>query len=46
MLCGLRQAEFTFEILKSDGTPIGTIMASGFAGGAAPPGSPLNVTGE
>ena len=35
----------SFEILKSDGTPIGTIIASGLAGGAAPPGSPLSVTG-
>jgi uncharacterized protein (TIGR03437 family) len=33
----------SFEILKSDGTPIGTIMASGFGGGAAPPGAPLEV---
>ena len=30
-------AEVTFEILKTDGTPIGTIMASGLAGGASPP---------
>jgi hypothetical protein len=37
-------AVIRFEILKSDGTPIGTIMASGFAGGAPPPGSPSNVT--
>ena len=36
--------EISFEILKSDGTPIGTIMASGFNGGASPPGSPSNVT--
>jgi uncharacterized protein (TIGR03437 family) len=35
----------TFEILKSDGTQIGTIVASGQAGGTAPPGSPLTVTG-
>jgi hypothetical protein len=34
----------TFEILKSDGTPIGTIMASGFPAGASPPGAPSNVT--
>jgi hypothetical protein len=33
----------SFEILKSDGTPIGTIMANGFGGGAAPPGAPLEV---
>ena len=38
-------AVFTFEILKSDGTPVGTIIATGLAGGAAPPGSPLAVTG-
>ena len=37
-------AAITFEILKSDGTPIGTIMASGFAGGASPPGAPLTST--
>lgn len=38
-------AVFTFEILKSDGTPIGTIVANGLAGGVAPPGSPLTITG-
>ena len=37
-------AVFTFEILKSDGTPIGTIVTNGFAGGSAPPGSPLTAT--
>src|SRR5690349_4898437 len=36
--------EIAFEILKSDGTPVGTIMASGFIGGASPPGSPSKVT--
>ncbi|HTS30183.1 MAG TPA: hypothetical protein VMH81_30135 [Bryobacteraceae bacterium] len=36
--------DLAFEILKSDGTPIGTIMASGFAGGAPPPGSPSQAT--
>ena len=36
--------DIVFEILKSDGTPIGTIMASGFAGGAPPPGSPSQAT--
>jgi len=37
-------ATISFEILKSDGTPIGTIMASGFGSGALPPpGSPSNV---
>ena len=39
-------AVISFEILRSDGTPIGTIMASGFAGGVSPPGSPSNVTGN
>lgn len=37
-------AVFTFEILKSDGTPIGTIVTNGLAGGAAPPGAPLTAT--
>jgi uncharacterized protein (TIGR03437 family) len=31
----------TFEILKSDGTPIGTIIANGLTGGNPPPGSPV-----
>ena len=35
-----------FEILKSDGTPIGTLVAAGLAGGAAPPGSPVTATGN
>jgi hypothetical protein len=38
--------EISFEIMKSDGTPIGTIMGSGFAGGAPPPGAPLDLTGN
>jgi hypothetical protein len=38
-------AVFTFEILKSDGTPIGTIVTNGFGGGPAPPGAPLTATG-
>jgi uncharacterized protein (TIGR03437 family) len=38
-------AIFTFEILKSDGTPIGTIITEGFGGGPAPPGAPLTATG-
>jgi hypothetical protein len=29
--------DIKFEILKSDGTPIGTIIASGLGGGARPP---------
>ncbi len=36
----------TFEILKSDGTPIGTIVVNGLAGGAAPPGAPAAATGN
>jgi hypothetical protein len=35
----------TFEILKSDGTPIGTIVASGLFAGDAPPGSPTAAAG-
>jgi len=35
---------FTFEILQSDGTPIGTIIASGLGVGSAPPGAPLDVS--
>lgn len=38
-------AAFTFEILKTDGTPIGTIVTYGFAGASAPPGAPLTATG-
>lgn len=33
--------EQIFEILKSDGTPVGTIMCLGLNGGPAPPGSPV-----
>ena len=43
--CGLRWPCSAFEILKSDGTPIGTIVTNGFAAGAAPPGAPSSVTG-
>jgi hypothetical protein len=32
--------EHIFEILQADGTPVGTIMATGFSGGNAPPGQP------
>jgi uncharacterized protein (TIGR03437 family) len=35
---------FTFEILKSDFTPIGTIVAYGFSGGSPSPGVPLSIT--
>jgi hypothetical protein len=34
----------TFEILKSDGSPIGTIVSLGSPGGSPPPGAPLAVT--
>jgi hypothetical protein len=37
--------EAIFEILKSDGTPVGSIVGLGFSGGAAPPGAPLSQTG-
>ncbi|MFN0172797.1 MAG: hypothetical protein ACKV22_40975, partial [Bryobacteraceae bacterium] len=36
-------AVITFEILKSDGTPIGTIVTNGLVGGNAPPGSPATI---
>ena len=36
--------EVIFEILKSDGTPVGTIVGLGFSGGPAPPGAPLAQT--
>ena len=39
-------AVFTFEILKSDGTPIGTIVINGLAAGAPPAGAPLSVSGN
>jgi hypothetical protein len=35
----------TFEILKADGTQIGTIVFGGLAGGSAPPGAPSTMTG-
>ena len=38
-------ATLTWEILKSDGTPIGTIVANGLTAGVVPPGSPLTATG-
>ena len=37
-------AAFTFEILQTDGTPVGTIVTYGFAGASAPPGVPLSAT--
>jgi hypothetical protein len=36
----------TFEILKSDGTQIGTIVAAGLFAGDAPPGAPTAATGN
>lgn len=38
--------EDVFEILMSDGTPVGTIMSFGFAGGPAPPGVPSAERGN
>jgi uncharacterized protein (TIGR03437 family) len=38
---GIRNS--TFEILTSEGTPIGTIMATGLFAGVAPPGAPLDA---
>jgi hypothetical protein len=32
--------EHIFEILTSDGTPVGTVVSLGFSGGTAPPGTP------
>jgi len=32
------------EILQADGTPVGSIMSTGFAGGSAPPGSAQELT--
>lgn len=34
----------TLEILKGDGTPIGTIVANGLGSGPPPPGSPVPVS--
>ena len=38
--------EHYFEILTSDGTPVGTIMSLGFSGGPAPPGAPSTERGN
>ena len=35
-----------FEILKNDGTPVGTIIALGLSAGPAPPGAPAQTTGN
>ena len=34
----------TFEILKSDGTPIGTIVSYGLGAGSPAPGAPLSIS--
>ena len=36
--------EFSFEILNSDGSGIGTIAVFGLSGGGPPPGAPLQIT--
>ena len=36
--------DMAFEILTSDGSPIGTIIAVGVGNGSAPPGAPLAIT--
>lgn len=36
--------DVVYEILKADGTPIGSIMALGLGNGSAPPGAPLAIT--
>jgi uncharacterized protein (TIGR03437 family) len=35
--------DIRFEILKTDSTAVGTVMASGMGGGVGPPGAPLDV---
>ena len=34
----------TYEVLRPDGTPVGTIVSLGFFGGSAPPGAPSSLT--
>ena len=34
----------TYEVLRPDGTPVGTIVSLGFFGGPAPPGAPSSLT--
>lgn len=36
--------QWAFEVLSSDGAPIGTFFLAGMHGGAATPGSPLEIT--
>ncbi len=38
--------EQAFEILKTDGTPIGTLFTTGLSGGPAPPGAPSSEKGN
>jgi len=40
-LSRIAMREIVLEILKPDGTPVGTIMSSGFSGGQRPPGQGL-----
>jgi uncharacterized protein (TIGR03437 family) len=35
---------WAFELLKPDGSPIGSIFVAGLSGGTPPPGSPLNAS--
>ena len=37
-----QSSDWSFEILQDDGTPVGTLMALGLAGGDPPPGGPMN----
>src|SRR6266481_524669 len=39
-------SNYALEIQQADGAPVGNIYASGFSGGAAPPGAPLAVAGS
>ena len=41
-----RMVDFTLEILRSDGAPVGTIMASGLTDGPPPPGAPEGQMGD
>ncbi|HJZ96734.1 MAG TPA: hypothetical protein VKE70_09500 [Candidatus Solibacter sp.] len=38
--------EMYFDLMQADGTPIGTIMATGLTRGTPPPGAPLVQTGD
>ncbi len=39
-------SNYALELQQADGTPVGNIYASGFSGGAPPPGAPLAVAGS